>query len=89
MKLTIAESFLPCSRSPRHSEARLKDVDVILTFGDLGSNRIAYVLVTRNQPDSRRDCKIVKDLDAALVARSGGSHVSCVMSDFRLLLILL
>src|SRR5258708_4551210 len=82
MKLMIADSFLPCSHSPRHSEARLKDVGVILAFGDLGSKRMPYVLVTGNQSDRRRDLKIVEDLNAAFVARSGSSQ--CKLRDVRL-----
>jgi len=30
------------SNSPRHSEARQKEIDVILAFGDLGSKRMPY-----------------------------------------------
>jgi hypothetical protein len=44
---------------------------VILAFSDLGSKRMPYVLVTGDQSDSRCDCKIVEDLNAALVTRAG------------------
>jgi hypothetical protein len=57
--------------SPRHSEARQKEIGVILAFGDLGGKRMPYVLVTGDQSDSRCDRKIVEGLDAALVTRAG------------------
>jgi len=47
---------------------------VILAFADFGSKRMPYMLVTRDQSNSRRDRKIVEDLNAALVARAGISQ---------------
>src|ERR1700730_10433109 len=60
--------------SPRHSEARQKEIGVILALGDLGSKRMPYVLVTGDQLDGRCDRKIVEHLNAALVTRSGRSQ---------------
>jgi hypothetical protein len=70
----VAKSSSPCSllqQLPRHSEARQKDIGVILAFGDLGSKRVPNVLVAGDQSDSRCDRKIVEDLNAALVTRAG------------------
>ena len=47
---------------------------MIEAFGDLGRKRMPYVLVTGDQPDSRRDREIVEDLNAALVSRTGISQ---------------
>jgi hypothetical protein len=80
----------PCYRnSPSHGEARQKEIGVIQAFGDLGSEWMPDVPVTGDQSDSRRNCKIIEHLNAALVARAGIPQRKRDMSIFRSLLILL